>query len=729
MRCRSERLLKEMDKKGKLFEKIMRLTNFHFPQVSCLHEKDGKLRYYVAMYLKSLKIENYRKFSCNRNNEIFFVEGYSADGKDTGIAQNTTLLVGKNNSGKTSIVHLLEKLASTSPSFSASDFSFEYLDDWLKSFKVQPSESIELPFIRVTINIMLEPDKNDYIQNLRHFIPIASNTNDVAIILKYAVKDEQESRDELKQNIVSIGIDDFNVFNLIDFLKECIDDNRFEAQILTKTGKRINNAKLSDLLSIDLLSAILIQKEGAVLAEQFSRILAHRFKKGGLQDQPKMEKAIKTFNDTISNSFGTSESERFNSLSQRLITSNVSVSITGDLGLDDIFSRQSNILQYSYSEGSSRKLVPEDQFGLGYSSLLMIIAKIMELVESDGRDDSNCSKVKLICIEEPETHLHPQMQEMFIRNISTAVGELLGNKKINFQLIITTHSPHILNSKLRDSGKFDSINVLTEDDYRKAKVIKLENEDVKGKGLADADFRFIQKHISLGMSDMFFADALVLVEGDSEYKLLPFLVQNHPAYEALRHHYISFVSVGGAHGHVYRNILEKIGIPTAIITDLDIKKADETDDMTENPVKDLSSRTTTNPTLIKFLGNDSLESAQKSLLSEDCNIGVFTQNKIQGIYPSSFEGALFLANIENDVIKSLLGKMFKRLANEENSMEAEKVEIWQERLSMRKGEFSSELLYKLMTDDNKLKAFVVPGYIDTAFRFLKEKLDSRIEEK
>ena len=681
------------------------------------------------MYLKSLKIENYRKFSRNQNNEVFFVEGYSADGQNTGIAQNTTLLVGKNNSGKTSVVHLLEKLASTSPSFLSSDFSFEYLDDWLKKYKEQQSESHELPFIRVTINIMVEPDKNDYIQNLKHFIPISSKENDVAIILKYAVKDEQEFRAKLEQAIKSKGIDDFNVFDLNDFLKECISDNGFEAQILTKNEKRINNAKLSELLSIDLLSAILIQKEGAVLAEQFSRILAHRFKNGGLQNQQEMEQAIQKFNDTLANGFGVRESDRFNRLSQRLITSNVSVSITGDLGLDDIFNRQSNILRYSYSEGSSKKLVPEDQFGLGYSSLLMIIAKIMELVESDSRDDSHCSKIKLICIEEPETHLHPQMQEMFIRNISTAVKELLGDKKINFQLVITTHSPHILNSKLRDSGKFDSINVLTEDDSRRAKVVKLENENVKGKGLVDADFRFIQKHISLGMSDMFFADALVLVEGDSEYKLLPFLIQNCAAYEALRHHYITFVSVGGAHGYVYRNILEKIGIPTAIITDLDIKNADETDDIPDEPVMDLSGRATTNPTLKEFLGSNSLESAQSSWTAEGYNIGVFTQNKIQGIYPSSFEGALFLANLENNVIKSLLGQMFPRLAKEGNAMEAEKVEIWQKRLSMRKGEFSSELLYKLMTSDNELEAFVVPKYIDSAFSFLAEKLDSRIEGK
>ena len=679
------------------------------------------------MYLKSLKIENYRKFSCNRNNEIFFVEGYRADGKDTGIAQNTTLLVGKNNSGKTSIVHLLGKIASASPSFQASDFSFEYLDDWLKSFKEQQSESLELPFIRVTINIMVEPDKNDYIQNLKHFIPISTEANDVAIILKYAVKDKQEFIARLKQNITSKGVSVFNVFDLIDYLKESISDNNFEAQILTKNEKRINNAKLSELLSIDLLSAIHIQKEGTVLAEQFSRILAHRFKNGGLQDQQEMEQAIQTFNDTLANGFGIRESERFNKLSQSLITSNISVSITGNLGLDNILNRQSNILRYSYSEGSSEKLVPEDQFGLGYSSLLMIIAKIMELVESDSRDDSLCSKIKLICIEEPETHLHPQMQEMFIRNISTALRALLGDKKINFQLIITTHSPHILNSKLRDSGKFDSINVLTEDNSRRARVVKLENEDVKGNGLEDADFRFIQKHISLGMSDMFFADALVLVEGDSEYKLLPFLVQNYPNYDALRHHYITFVSVGGAHGHVYRNILEKIGIPTAIITDLDIKNADDSDCITNNPVKDLSGRTTNNRTLIEFFENTELESVQSSWTSKESNIGVFTQNKKHGIYPSSFEGALFLANLGNNVIKRLLNQMFPRLAKEENSMTAEKVEIWQKRLSMRKGEFSSELLYRLMTDGNELKAFVVPEYIDTAFRFLEEKLDSHIE--
>ena len=175
--------------------------------------------------------------------------------------------------------------------------------------------------------------------------------------------------------------------------------------------------------------------------------------------------------------------------------------------------------------------------------------------------------------------------------------------------------------------------------------------------------------------------------------------------------------------------MEKIGIPTAIITDLDIKNAEDSDCITNNPVKDLSGRTTTNRTLIEFFENAELGSAQSNWTSKESNIGVFTQNKMHGIYPSSFEGALFLANLGNNVIKNLLDQMFPILAKAENSMAAEEVAIWQKRLSMRKGEFSSELLYTLMTDGNELEAFVVPEYIDTAFRFLERKLDSHIEEE
>ena len=82
--------------------------------------------------------------------------------------------------------------------------------------------------------------------------------------------------------------------------------------------------------------------------------------------------------------------------------------------------------------------IPEDQFGLGYTNLVMIIATIMDYMERYP-DSSFNSKINLISIEEPETFMHPQMQELFIKNINEAIRVLLSSKDkdVNSQIIIT----------------------------------------------------------------------------------------------------------------------------------------------------------------------------------------------------------------------------------------------------------------------------------------------------
>jgi|AntAceMinimDraft_9_1070365.scaffolds.fasta_scaffold22147_1 predicted ATP-dependent endonuclease of OLD family len=63
------------------------------------------------MYLKSLKIKNFRKFG-DKNNTVEFVgsKGIPLQSKNINIALSTTLIVGKNNSGKTTVTEALKRL-------------------------------------------------------------------------------------------------------------------------------------------------------------------------------------------------------------------------------------------------------------------------------------------------------------------------------------------------------------------------------------------------------------------------------------------------------------------------------------------------------------------------------------------------------------------------------------------------------------------------------------------
>ena len=97
------------------------------------------------------------------------------------------------------------------------------------------------------------------------------------------------------------------------------------------------------------------------------------------------------------------------------------------------------------------ELLPEKSNGLGYSKLIFIVLTILSYYEEQSKRKTT-PNFSLLFIEEPEAHLHPQMQQTFIKNIN----EFVKKKKWNAQIVITTHSSHIV----ADSG-FDPSDILT----------------------------------------------------------------------------------------------------------------------------------------------------------------------------------------------------------------------------------------------------------------------------
>ena len=85
------------------------------------------------MYLKSLEIKNFRKFG-DKNNIVEFINSQDiSENNEINIAQNTTLIIGKNNSGKTTIIEALEALVNDN--FLGSDFNFFYLKKLFEGYK------------------------------------------------------------------------------------------------------------------------------------------------------------------------------------------------------------------------------------------------------------------------------------------------------------------------------------------------------------------------------------------------------------------------------------------------------------------------------------------------------------------------------------------------------------------------------------------------------------------
>lgn len=213
---------------------------------------------------------------------------------------------------------------------------------------------------------------------------------------------------------------------------------------------------------------------------------------------------------------------------------------------------------------------------------MRIIGELIDYVEKYPDGDKH-SKLNLICIEEPEVFMHPQMQELFINYINEAINTLLGGsaKRLNSQLIISTHSAHILNSKIHSSNSLNNINYIYERNnlsnvvnlkdsqiISSEKIDENETDDAKEKRTKE-ELSFIKKHIKFKASELFFADAIIFVEGITEEVLLSYYISKD---KKLNKKYITIFNINGAHGLVYHHLIKLLIVPTIVITDLDIKK-------------------------------------------------------------------------------------------------------------------------------------------------------------
>ncbi len=668
------------------------------------------------MFLKSIKIYNFRKFGV-KNNQVKFVdaENYvvSRTGADVNIASTTTLIVGKNNAGKTTIITALDKLIH-GEKIKANDINYTYLRYLISRYQSDIYE--EMPYIEFVITIGLDKGKEDYITNIVPFMILSDvDATELDIVVKYELADNELFIKDVK------GILEKKYDEVITFSKilEVIDDSEFELNYYNRNDILVEKFHLNTLIELAKIEAITVTGEKC-LSEAFNKIVQYRYKELSTEKE-KLEDNIIKINESLTKDIDKKHTKDINASLKRIIADEtLQVALSADLSFQKLFS---SLIKYEYVEKDNH--IPENQFGLGYTNLMMIIAKLIEYMEKYPESSFN-SKINLISIEEPETYMHPQMQELFIRYINDAVNVLLGkkHKNVNSQLLITTHSSHILNSKIHEGGSFDNINYITVGKDR-VKVLALNDEMVAPDGqTADKDFMFVKKHIKFGISDLFFADAAILVEGISEYNILPYYLDTDGV---LKHYYISVMNINGAHGLVYSKLIKMLGIPTVIITDLDIKRSESEKDKYAQ-ITNLNGKITTNKTIQAYNSGN----AQLDLLPFPCirtdNVYLTYQNKISYYYPTSFEEAFILTNYKNGILNEALKEVkpdvYKKITDDGMNLNKNRKfsYMWQRKLKDEKSDFSNELWYRLLTSDDKKPQ--LPNYILGAFDYLRKELKS-----
>lgn len=218
-------------------------------------------------------------------------------------------------------------------------------------------------------------------------------------------------------------------------------------------------------------------------------------------------------------------------------------------------------VHYQIGDGEDTATLPDSYNGLGFKNLIYMVVEILD-AQARWATMDNRPPLHLIFVEEPEAHLHAQLQQVFIRNVLELLniegddGSIFGS-----QMVVTTHSPHILYER-----GFKPIRYFRRKKVGKEQLTEVLNLSAFYQAQPD-DRDFLERYLKLTHCDLFFSDAAILVEGNVERLLLPVMIRK--VARTLRSACLCILEVGGAFGHRFQSLIEFLGLTTLIITDID----------------------------------------------------------------------------------------------------------------------------------------------------------------
>lgn len=680
------------------------------------------------MYLEKIVIKNFRKFYKDNNQVVFYNK--NIEGNEIDISNVSTLIVGQNNAGKSSVFKAFDLLISNG-NFNSKDFNYEYLKEYVEKIingKIdEETNDIICPMIEFELIIDLSDNENENITQALSLINIESIDSNNKGLLRVVVKLKDE-------NIFKKHINNY----IVDFngKKNKYDNNILKRELLNDICNEIDEIgtivnfynsekkidfKFSDLFNFKLIDALSVDDE-CVLSKQFKSILKYHFSKGNIELTDDMKCDINELNHKVCELLDDRPANFINDVISSIVSNNrIMMELQGKITFESILDY---CVKYYYSEGEFS--VPEDHYGLGYTKLVSIVANLLDYVERKPEKELD-NKISIIAIEEPETFMHPQLQKCFIKNINDVLNKILNSddKKIKCQLVISTHSPHIVSNKIELSNSISNINYFGVH-KNKTQIVLLEDKMFETDN--NIPFNNIKKHMSLELAEALFADAIIFVEGFAEDKMIPYFLSN---YDDLRNRYLSIVNIRGAHGYVYEKLISALKVPSVIITDVDFKISDKTKD---NQISSYTKQKTTNETVAKYNGGsyslDLLSSCELSI-STIPNLRVFIQECENSYCGTSFEEALILANFDNDIISKALIETYPRkikkiLEFDDNNIKRnsdikDKSKQIYNLISNKKAEFTLNTLKYILESEEELKT---PSYIIKAFNFLAKEVEN-----
>jgi len=389
--------------------------------------------------------------------------------------------------------------------------------------------------------------------------------------------------------------------------------------------------------------------------------------------------------------------------------------------------------------------LPENYNGLGYQNLISMIFRLMSFRDAWMRvgkagktsKDTKIEPIHLVLVEEPEAHLHAQVQQVFINKAYKVLcdhDDLLANPALHTQLVVSTHSSHVAHetefSCLRyfrrlPAGMIVNVPIST--------VINL--SDVFGDG-TDTE-RFVTRYLRAQHCDLFFADAAILVEGPAEKMLVPNFIRHYHPY--LTQCYVTMLEINGSHAHRLKPLIEALGLLTLVISDLDAGEKTKNGVASRLPARK-AGQITSNATLKQWAPQienvDELLAApnDKKILEGDqlFAVRVAYQTPVsitnaagtgtEEALPSTFEDSLAFENLKffSKLDGNGLVKKFATAINSHKGAEAIGQELFKALDEGKKAEFALDVIWS--NDFNNVKC---PRYIGEGLEWLEGRLRTK----
>lgn len=451
-----------------------------------------------------------------------------------------------------------------------------------------------------------------------------------------------------------------------------------------------------------------------------------------------IEEAKNVFDKTLSDKFSPAIKELeelgYPGLSDPRITISTTVNTTETLNHD-------SAIQYSLSRNDATLKLPEKYNGLGYQNLISMVFNLMSFRDSWMRVgkvqkrqqiiEDFIEPLHLVLVEEPEAHLHMQVQQVFIRKAYSVLrnhAKLGNNNDFSTQLIISTHSSHIAReTNFANLRYFKRITESEEWDVGTAQVVNL--SDVFGTG--NKTDKFVTRYLQATHCDLFFADVAILVEGSAENMLLPHFIRN--SYPELHQRYITILSINGRHAQRLEPLISKLCLPTLVISDLDSAEK-EGNQKASRPIR-CKGLISGNSAITKWFTNENnldklldLAAEEKEIIINDpfdYAIRIAYQTPVTINYKgkeiqalsSTFEDCLIYTNYdlfdnlnENDA-KGLIKKV-NHLMKESNTFDELHKELYEalrNGRSNQKAEFALDLIYTFDPSQFNIPLYIKEG--------------------